>query len=162
MIVDYHSRYFDASQPKFKTTAAVVNSMKATINCHWIPVNMNSDNVRSSIFFRKNLVCFVSNTEHSKSCSHFQPCISAARMYIVLVIPFTLTILYHFTLYYLIYSCTFPKRLCCSVTSLQIILSAQYLMAFLHNSYCTISDCQITLSKRKLVVRSTFNDSFAW
>ena len=49
MIVDYHSRYFDAIELKSTTTSAIVSAMKATFSCHGIQIKINSLRQRAFI-----------------------------------------------------------------------------------------------------------------
>lgn len=56
MIVDYHSRYFDAIELKSTTTSAVVSAMKATFSCHGIQINL-----MGLYLIHESSVCFATN-----------------------------------------------------------------------------------------------------
>jgi hypothetical protein len=72
MIVNYYTRYFDAFELKSATTSAVVNAMKATFSCNWIPMKLRSDN-RPPFNSRKfRLFCEQYGIQLTTSSLHFQ------------------------------------------------------------------------------------------
>lgn len=71
MIVNYHSRYFDAIELKSTTTSAVVRAMKATFSCHGIPKKLRSDN--GPPFNSQEFLFFYQyGIQHTTSSPHFQ------------------------------------------------------------------------------------------
>lgn len=72
MIVDYHSRYFDAIELKSTTTSAVVSAMKATFSCHGIPMKLRSDNGPPFNSQEFHLFCDQYGIQHTTSSPHFQ------------------------------------------------------------------------------------------
>ena len=72
MIVDYHSRYFDAIELKSTTTSAVVSAMKATFSCHGIPMKLRSDNGPPFNSREFSLFCDQYGIQHTTSSPHFQ------------------------------------------------------------------------------------------
>ncbi|XP_062601689.1 uncharacterized protein K02A2.6-like [Saccostrea cucullata] len=85
VIVDYHSRYFDAIDLKSTTTSAVVNAMKATFSCYGIPMKLRSDKGPPFNSREFHLFCNQYGIQHTTSSPHFQSSTGEADKYLSLL-----------------------------------------------------------------------------